>query len=311
MLINENTCLVALDVGGTFLKWTIVNLIHIDSAVSRECLRRLPINSEGQAETIIRTFTQVIQVAFEEANARKLAVRGIGVSMPGPFDYEKGISSMQHKFRAIYGVNLRREFTVRLKLRDSFSIRFTPDPWAFLIGEAYFGAVKNCHRLIGITLGTGLGSAFMVNKQIVLGGRGVPPEGALWPLPYKGTTVEDSVSRRAILDRYQALSGRSPENFDVEDLTGLASGGDKISLRVFEELGTTLGKILEPVTSEFKAECVVFGGGISRKFSLFKRPLRRELQVLPHLKKVVPAKLGDLSALYGLAREFIKDRKKT
>jgi len=311
MLIKENDCLVALDVGGTFLKWTIVNLIHIDSAVSRECLHRLPVDSEAPAEAVIRSFTRAVQMAFEEANARKLAVRGIGVSMPGPFDYEKGISSMQHKFRTIYGVNLRREFTVRLKLSDSFSIKFIPDPWAFLIGEAYFGAVRNYHRAIGITLGTGLGSAFMVNKQIVSGGRGVPPEGALWPLPYKGTTVEDSVSRQTILDRYRALSDRSPENFDVEDLAGLASDGDKISLQVFEELGTTLGKILEPVTSEFKAECVVFGGGISGIFSLFERSLRRELKGVLHLKKIVPAKLGDLSALYGLAREFIKDKKKT
>jgi glucokinase len=307
MQIKKDKCIVVLDVGGTSLKSTLVNLAHLDSLISKECFRKRLINSQGSAETIIKTFTQAIKAAFEKALLLKLKVMGIGVSMPGPFNYEEGISLMKHKFKAIYGVNLKKEFTMRLNLKENFPIKFVGDPLAFLIGEAYFGAARDFTRVIGITLGAGIGSAFMVNKQIVKQGKGIPPEGAIWSLPYRGGIVEDRVSRQAILNKYKTLSGTWSKDLDVDKISLLALKGDKISLQVFEELGVTFGKILKPIASEFRADCIVFGGGISQTFSLFARSLEKELQVMPDLKKVVPTKLGDLSAFYGVAKEFITD----
>jgi glucokinase len=38
---------------------------------------------------------------------------GIAFAVPGPFDYEQGVSLLRHKFAALYDVNLRREFESR------------------------------------------------------------------------------------------------------------------------------------------------------------------------------------------------------
>ena len=304
MQIKKDKCIVALDVGGTSLKWSLINLTHLNSSIPQKCLHKILIGSQGSAETTIKTLIQAIKAAFKEAAFYKLKVIRIGVSMPGPFNYEEGTSLMKHKFRAIYGVNLKKEFTRCLNLEKDFPIKFTRDSSAFLMGEVYFGAAQDCTRVIGITLGAGIGAAFMANKQIVLKGKGIPPNGDIWCLPYNGGIVEDKVSQPAIINKYKELGGRLCRGWDVDKLSFLALEGDRISLQVFEELGSILGKILKPVALDFGAECIVFGGGISKSFSLFAKSLKKELQFIPELKKIIPAKLGDLSALYGVVKEF-------
>lgn len=287
------------------MKWTLINLTHLNSPIAKEYFHKIVIDPKASSEIIIKTFIQAIKTAFKKASLSKLKVTGIGVSMPGPFNYEEGISLMKHKFRAIYGLNLKKEFTGHLKLNENFPIKFIGDPLAFLMGEACLGAVKDCTRVIGITLGAGIGAAFMINRQIALKGKGIPSNGELWRLPYNGGIVEDKVSQYALIRRYKELGGRLYRDLDVDKFSFFAFKGDKISLEVFEELGSELGEMLRPIASEFKADCIVFGGGISKSFSLFAKSLKKKLQFIPELKKIVPAKLGDLSALYGVAKEFI------
>jgi len=304
MQAKKDECIIALDVGGTSLKGSLINLNYLNNLIVKECFHRKMIDSNGSAKIIIKTFVKAIKTAFQKALLSNLKVVGIGVSMPGPFNYEEGISLMEHKFKAIYGVNLRKEFARHLNLKESFPIKFTMDALAFLVGEAYFGAAKDYSRVIGITLGSGIGSAFMINRQIVLKGKGIPPNGALWPLPYKDGIAEDKISQRFIIKRYKESGGSSSSDLDVDKVSSLALKGDEISLKVFEELGSELGEVLGPIALEFKANCIVFGGGISKSFSLFAKPLKERLRFIPSLEKVVPTKLGDLSALYGLANEF-------
>jgi glucokinase len=54
-------------------------------------------------------------------------------------------------------------------------VRFLLDSAAFLLGEIGAGEARGVERAVGITLGTGIGSAFAVDGQIVTEGPGVPP----------------------------------------------------------------------------------------------------------------------------------------
>jgi len=224
--------------------------------------------------------------------------------MPGPFDYGEGISLMKHKYASIYGLNVKREFVQRLDLEEDFLIRFENDAWTFLRGEAWLGAAQEYNRIVGLTLGTGLGSAFMVDDEIVIEGAGVPPHAWVGALPYDDGIVEDKISRRGIISRYRELAGNSfSKNEDVEGiaLKGLESG-DKNSLKVFDELGFTLARVMKPLLSDFKAECLVLGGQISKSFSLFEATLKKRLRSVPSLERVIRARLIDLSPLYGAAK---------
>ena len=304
MHTGKNKCVIALDIGGTSLKWTLIDLNNPDSSISINCFQKISIDSEASAEVIMRTFIQTIKMAFQKVRALEFEAVGIGISMPGPFDYEKSISLMRHKFRGIYGIDLKGKLIQLLQLGEEFTIQFKLDSEAFLIGEAWRGAAQGYNRIIGLTLGTGIGSSFMINDRIVKAGPGIPPNGAIWCLPYEDGIVEDKISQRGILKKYQELGGNCSEILGVKEISSLASKGDRISLQAFKGFGLVLGKILKPIVSQFRAQCLVLGGQISNGFSLFMDPLKKELQSIPDLKEVASGDLLDLSALYGVAKRF-------
>jgi glucokinase len=301
---SKKTCALALDVGGTYLKSA---LITSRGSLIKKSFRKTLINSQGPANTIIRTFIQTLKSTLKIAENSKWQVSGIGIGMPGPFDYEKGISLMTHKFQSIYGLNLKNEIIRKLDLKQNFLIRFEVDASVFLRGEAWLGAARNCKRVLGITLGTGLGSAFLVNDEIVNKGPGIPTLG-IWCIPYKKGIVEDKISRRGILTRYKELAGEKlSADLDVKQIAFQGfEHKDRISLRVFNEFGLTLGHVLKPIVTDFEAECLVLGGQISKSFSLFATPLRKQLQEVSSLKKISRARFIDLSPLYGAAKIVFK-----
>jgi glucokinase len=298
---SEETCAIALDVGGTFLKSAIVKP---DGSILEGTFRKTCIDSQGSSEQILKTF--ISSIGPQLTNAKEIGAEtcGIGIGIPGPFNYGKGVSLMKHKFGAIYGLNLKEELIKRLKLPQDFIIRFENDAWTFLRGEAWLGAAKGYKRIVGITLGTGLGSAFMVGDQVVLEGAGVPPNGSIYDLPYDGGILEDKISRRGIIARYKELAGRKyRESLDVKDIA--ISGikyKDKFSIQVFDEMGHRLGQVLKLILSEFRAECLVLGGQISKSFILFSNPLKEELQSISTLRRITSARMIDLSPIYGAAK---------
>ena len=104
---------IAVDVGGTSIKSAIVssrgNLLP-------ESYLDKPIDSKGTAAQILQTFTGPIICHFDFAAANKLNIAGIGIGMPGPFDYEKGTGLYRgvNKYEAVYGINVIDEMTKRL-----------------------------------------------------------------------------------------------------------------------------------------------------------------------------------------------------
>ena len=111
------------------------------------------------------------------------------------------------KYGAIHGVDIRADLQARLHLRD-LPILFRNDAEAAVVGEARYGAGRDYRRLIGVTLGTGCGSAFLEDGLPVTKGPGVPPNGWLYPVLFRGIRADDLFSRRGLearLDRGQAL----------------------------------------------------------------------------------------------------------
>lgn len=306
MIGRDKNFIAALDFGGTFLKWTLISPADPYNPLSEKYFSKIEINSQGSKDEILGVFIDAVKAAFRTADSLKINIQGIGISTPGPFDLDNGISLMKHKFSTIYGINLKREITMQLDLEENFPIRFIFDSTAFITGEAFFGAARSYSRIIGITLGTGIGSVFMVDKKIIEKGKRLPPEGGsyLFNMPYDGGIVEDKISSKSIIDRYKQLGGKCSDDMDVEKISHMATGGDRISLEAFREFGQILGKIIRVVSVDFKPECIVFGGGISKGFHLFSDPLKIELKGIPGLKKITTCELGDLSALYGVTLFF-------
>jgi predicted NBD/HSP70 family sugar kinase len=197
---------------------------------------------------------------------------GAALAVPGPFDFQAAVSRMRHKLPYLYGVDLRQALAAGLGCPPN-QVRFLNDAAAFLLGEIGAGAARGFTRAVGLTLGTGIGSAFAVDGRLVTEGPGVPPSGEIWNVPYEGGIVEDYISTRAIADFYQHSGGRERS---VAELAA-AAGSEPAAQEAFAHLGRHLGRVLHTLLADFHPEVVVIGGGIARSPELFLPATRVEL----------------------------------
>jgi glucokinase len=222
---------------------------------------------------------------FEAGIAATLAV-------PGPFDLEAGISRMRHKLAYLYGVDLRQALAPRFGCALD-EVRFLNDANAYFLGEVGAGAARGFSRAIGLTLGTGIGSAFAVDGKIVTDGRGVPRDGEIWNLPYESGMVEDFISTRAVSSSYARRTGNTRS---VAELAA-AAPEDTAARDAFTELGDNLGRVIGTQLTDFAAEVVVLGGGIAHAAQWFLPAVRARLpQKAPELRI---SALMDRAALVG------------
>ncbi|PYE50969.1 ROK family protein [Deinococcus yavapaiensis] len=290
----------ALDVGGGHVTAAIVNTTA--RALHHSSVTRIAIPHDAPALDLVHAWANVGLHALAAADS--LAVTGIGIAMPGPFDYAQGVSLMTRKFRALHGLNVRR--ALRNAWQDgplaNAPIRFENDAALFALGEWWGGAARGAQRVVGITLGTGFGSGFVRSGVTLHGGHGVPDGGTVWHLPLRGGVAEDFISGAALTHAYQQRAGR---HLTPERLADAAFAGDSEARTVFTHLGYDIAEVLAPVLNAFHAERLVLGGNLSRAFTLFQSPLQTELRLHAPGVHVTPTDLYETAALLGAAALFI------
>jgi Transcriptional regulator/sugar kinase len=279
---------IALDVGGTSVKSALVaaggHLIGKPSIT--------PIDSSSEADNILGTFAQIISTHLGACEASNLL--GVALGFPGPFDYGAGICLIEgvEKYSAIYSVNIRDALRARLDLAN-LPILFRNDAEAAVVGEARYGTGRDYRRLIGVTLGTGCGSAFLAEGLPVTSGPGVPPKGWLYPLLFRGLRADDVFSRRGLESRLR-VAGVTERN--VKAAAAAARAGDVGARQVFEAFGADLGSFLNSHALPFAAEAVLVLGQIAGAMDLFGSPLCQALSV-----PALPGERGPDAALLGAA----------
>ncbi|MFD5121159.1 ROK family protein [Streptomyces sp. NPDC058385] len=242
-----------LEIGGTHVTAAVVDLP--DGRVGRRSRR--PLDPHAGAEDILGAVRRCADHLDVPAGTRW------GMAVPGPFDYAQGIALFAGvgKFEALYGVDVRTALLRDLRQRPG-DVVFLNDAHAFMMGEWAAGAGRGHSRAVGITLGTGVGSAFLVDGGIVARGPGVPPEGRMDLTEAGGAPLEESVSRRAILARFGDPSA------DVRDIADLARAGQRRARRVLDDAFTTLGSVLAPRLTAFGATTLIVGGSMAGSWDL-------------------------------------------
>jgi len=263
------------------------------------------IDSQTSADAILETFATVIRQHLPEVVASGFL--GVAVGCPGPFDYQAGISQITGvaKYESIYGVNVRASLRERLGT-PTLPVVFRNDAEAAIVGEARYGAGGAYRRLIGITLGTGFGSAFIANGASVSGEPGVPPNGAsvsgepgvppngwLYCVPFRGVPADEVFSTRGLLARLRAIGAMHDS---IESFAEDARRGDNRIRQGFAQFGRDLGEFLTSPAAEFGAEAILVLGGIAGAIDLFGPALTDRLSV-----SVLAGQLGASAPLLGAA----------
>jgi glucokinase len=236
--------------------------------------------------------------------------RSWGIAIPAPFDYSSGIAWFEGvgKFDALRGIDIGDRLK-ELIVPTPETFRFVNDADAFVLGEWIGGALVGTHRCAGLTLGSGVGSGFVVDGAVVWDGPGVPPEGSVHHLLIDGRPLEETVSRRAIRSAYAAISGDT--DADVKDIADRAGSGSSDAIRVLAHALRSLGCAVGPYLAEFGPELVVIGGAMSASWPLFEPAFAQGCgDVGVAVPAIVVTNSGESAGLRGAAYELMRSVKR-
>jgi glucokinase len=283
--------LVGVDIGGSHISAAKVELKDLEAEVLN--FVETEVDAFGTAEEILKTWAELILKAAGDSQDFK-----IGIAMPGPYDYPNGISLIkdQGKLGSLFGLSVKDLLAERLGILPE-NIFFMNDAEAFLSGESYAGAGRDFQNSIGITLGTGLGSAIKVYDVV--------KDAKLWTAPFRNGIAEDYLGTGWFIRFAKEQFGKEisgvkdllKEDFEIE-----------IANAIFEEFGKTLGEFLFPYLIRLHSEGIVLGGKVSfaaDRFMIFTHDyLERQGNDVPI--KVSP--LGEKSALIGAVMPFLDQK---
>jgi len=294
--MKEKPIVLGVDIGGSHITAALIDLERRE--IVPGSLKRQFVDAQEDAEKILNDWCTVISQSFDTTT---LTQRKIGIAMPGPFDYEQGISKIkdQKKFQSLYNINVRQELSRRLNIQPE-NIRFINDAASFLQGEVFCGAARDYKKVLGLTLGTGLGSALC--KE------GVAEDADLWNSVFKDGIVEDYLSSRWFLQRYTELSDETVN--DVKELTELKKSRTYLN-QIFSDFSNNLVAFLAPLVEKHECDAVVIGGNISNAHTLFLPEVNQLLEE-NHIR--VPIKSADLkgdASLIGAASRWEHSNRET
>jgi glucokinase len=282
----EKPVALGVDIGGSHITAALVDLET--RTLVKNSIKRSPVNSQENKEVILSAWCDIINKAFQNI---KNGVRNVGIAMPGPFNYEEGISLIkdQDKFKSLYQVNVKEELSKRLDIPTD-NIHFINDAAGFLQGEVFAGAAKGNASVLGLTLGTGLGSSLCLNYKAF--------DADLWNSDFLDGIAEDYLSTRWFVKRFKQLSGKEVDG--VKELVEIVKT-DHFATMVFMEFGYNLAQFLIPIIKKHKIDTVIIGGNIAQSFSAFAPELIATLKGNGIDTEIKISELKEHAALIGAA----------
>lgn len=285
-----------LDLGGTNLKWAVVE---------RGTAARLVKTGQVRTDTTegeLSVLRQMIGVAAEVAGAVP-GISTVGIGMPGVLDPAAGVTRFLPNVPGEWdGLQVIDPIAKATKM----PARLINDARAFALAEHGLGAGRGVNSMLGVTLGTGVGGGLILGGDLYLGHDGtagefghqtILPDGPLCGCGNRGC-LEALAKAEAI-----ATACGQP---GVEESVAAARDGDERAQRGIRDAGRYLGIGVSNVVVLVTLDRVVIGGGIAAAGRMLLDPIREELALRVHVTdvgrvEVVLTELGIWAGAIGAA----------
>jgi glucokinase len=183
--------------------------------------------------------------------------------VPGLVDTDNGIVYDVVNIPSWKKVHLREAMEDRYHL----PVFINNDANCFVLGEFYFGKGKGADSMIGLTIGTGLGSGIIINKKLYAGRNGGAGEFGM--IDYLDKYVEYYASGQFFKNVYQT---------DGETVFKKAEQGNAEAIAMYEEMGTHLGSAIRTILYALDVELIILGGSVRHAYPYFSKSLWQSLE---------------------------------
>ena len=306
------------DVGGTKVA---AGLVRGDGAILFQT--RVPMAATGTAAEGLASVRDAIQTVLAAPPAAGQAIVGIGIGSPGPLDPNRGV--------IIHPRNIPcwRDFPLTAEVERAFGLRtrLDNDGNAAGMGESLWGAGAGYRNVFYVTLGTGVGTAIVLDKKIHHGRTGNAGEGGHVSIDYRGPLC--NCGKRGCIEAYcsgpaiaRHARERLAEGNSSSRISGLVAGkledvraetvahafrqGDPLAKQVLEETADMLAVWLGSIVDLLEPDVFILGGGVSEILAAFLGRIRQRVpqwSINPRSSEIpiVAARYGTESGIAGAA----------
>src|SRR5687767_11621567 len=112
----KDSFVLGIDIGGSHLTAALVN--EVTRKFVPDSYARMRVNSKGTVEEILESWTTAVHDIYKKHPVKD---KRVGIAMPGPFDYENGISLIKglDKYEALYKLNVKELLSQKLEIPKS------------------------------------------------------------------------------------------------------------------------------------------------------------------------------------------------
>ncbi len=272
----------SIDLGGTAIKFGIVEKGSLIDA------SQIPADAKGKLETNLERASEGLQRLLSSHQIQLNQLKGIGISFPGIVD------SVQHRVISRYvkyGDATGFDFTAWGKQHWQLPLILENDARAALIGEWQYGAGKGYTNIGMITLGTGLGSAVLINGKLLRGENfiagnlwghtSVNLNGGLCNCGYVGC-LETEASAWVLKEKLKSYTGYEQSSLFVRDIVfgdvfNEAERRDEIANEMMKQCLHAWGICAVNMVHAYDPQLLVFSGGVMEQASV----------ILPHIQTMI------------------------
>jgi glucokinase len=255
----DNTYNIGIDLGGTNIRGGLVNENTLQGILSRR------INSQESVEEVLEELFSLTDQLINNS------VTSIGIGVPGLVDVEQGIVF------DVINIPSWKEVPLQKWMQDRYHLPviINNDANCFALGEFYFGKGKGCNSMVGLTIGTGLGSGLIINKKLYSGKN--CGAGEFGMADYLDKCYEYYASGQYFTNVYKT---------DGEVVFKKAVEGNDQAIKMYEEMGTHLGNAIKTITYALDVELIILGGSVRHAFPYFSKTMWQQLKTFAFQKSI-------------------------
>jgi glucokinase len=273
-----------IDIGGTN---TVFGITDRDGNILAE--DRLKTFHYDEPEVFVAALYEKMMLSIKKINGNS-ELLGFGIGAPmgnintGTIDYPaalpwKGIIPISELFGR----------------HTELPVVVTNDANAAAVGEMIYGGAKSMKNFVVITLGTGLGSGFVIDGKLVYGHSGFAGEIGHTSIRPGSSNRDCGCGKKGCLETYVSATGLKRtvmkimadsiepsklrdinfNDLDAEMIHNLAREGDPIAIKSFEHTGMMLGFKLADVVAHTNPEAIFLFGGLALAKDLIFEPAKK------------------------------------
>jgi len=296
---------IGLDFSGIELRGAILD-------ATNHCLSVIKQPFQGMQPAILqRQVVEMCRELISNSLIQRQRVLGIGISVPGTVDAEKGIIRDSLNMRL-------HDFPIRDILGQTFDLPvfIEHDTATAALAEKYYGAGRGMGDLIYIIVSTGIGAGLIINQEVYRGATGlagelghviVEREGQVCVCGKKGCLEAVASVPAMLANAHNVLlrrKGAPQSSLTLQSLSRAATGGDRLAQAIIQRAADYLAMAISMLVSIVDIRLIVVGGEVVEMGELYFSALRKSTEkyrVEGDEIKISPAALGENAPLQGIS----------